>query len=244
MKTLALEEQSLDSIPFNIAETEGKDCTYLSLKWNSISNLTKLDSFPVLETLILDQNSLTGIPSSCPILPTVTTLWVNNNKIKDLLSFVEEVRKSFPNLQYLSMMQNPCCQTTCLTASKLEIENYRKLVAARLPHLKLLDYLPVTATEKGNFVRHSIVVTPSRGSKCSQASIVNTGPENMSPGSSVDSQSTEDLDRKKLSSNEEDPEFSASYSLVWKSRSKLSLRRPRVDIDNSEGNRYITDDCL
>lgn len=73
------------------------------------------------------------------------------------------------------MMQNPCCQTTCLTASKLEIENYRKLVAARLPHLKLLDYLPVTATEKGNFVRHSIVVTPSRGSKSSQASIVNTG---------------------------------------------------------------------
>lgn len=39
-----------------------------------------LQYFPSLQTLVLDKNNLEDV-QECPVIPTLTTLWFNNNRV-------------------------------------------------------------------------------------------------------------------------------------------------------------------
>ena len=57
-------------------------------------------------------------------------------------AFVETAAALFPALEYLSMMQNPCCPS--LDSEKEdEQKRYRNLVIFKLPRLLHLDFLDV-----------------------------------------------------------------------------------------------------
>ena len=70
----------------------------------SASNLEK---FKDLEHLVLDNNELSE--GQFPLLPKLHTLCVNNNKIEDLDTFVDNIKENLPSLKYLSMLKNPAC---------------------------------------------------------------------------------------------------------------------------------------
>ena len=78
--------------------------TNLNLTEVDLESFRNLEHFSQLTTLILDKNYLPGL-SDCPVIPTLETLWINNNAIEDLPSFMDECCAKFPNLRYLSMMR-------------------------------------------------------------------------------------------------------------------------------------------
>ena len=43
-------------------------------------SFANLQCFPSLQTLVLDKNGLEDI-KGCPSIPTLTTLWFNNNRV-------------------------------------------------------------------------------------------------------------------------------------------------------------------
>eukprot|EP00954_Amorphochlora_amoebiformis_P011394 891561-Amorphochlora_amoeboformis.AAC.2 len=57
---------------------------------------------------ILDKNGLTSL-QSLPLLSNLQTLWINNNKLNNLIDVAMKLHKSTSNLTYLSMMKNPLC---------------------------------------------------------------------------------------------------------------------------------------
>ncbi len=71
-------------------------------------DLSNLNLFTSLHTLILDKNNISGI-SSCPSILTLHTLWCNNNNIFNLPLFMDEVCMKFKSLKHLSLMRNPSC---------------------------------------------------------------------------------------------------------------------------------------
>lgn len=108
-------------------------------------DLTNISLFSYLETLILDKNELTDL-SLCPSIPTLRTLWFNNNNVNDLPAFMDEVVAKFPSLQYLSVMRNPACPGLMnITDPDVEaIRLYRMYIIFRLPQLLVLDCTAVT----------------------------------------------------------------------------------------------------
>jgi hypothetical protein len=107
-------------------------------------DLADLKYFPMLETLILDKNGLTGL-ENCPSLSHLHTLWCNNNEISDLSAFLDCVSEKFPKLRYLSIMRNPGCPGLMnLNAPDLDaIRLYRLYILHRLPQLVALDWSEV-----------------------------------------------------------------------------------------------------
>ena len=86
-----------------------------------ITRLDKLKYFEALQTLVIDHNNLTSM-SNCPSIPTLKTLWCNNNQILNLSEFLDVVLKKFPNLQHLSIMRNPCTPSLADLLIQEEIE--------------------------------------------------------------------------------------------------------------------------
>lgn len=104
-------------------------------------DLTGLSVFSSLDSLVLDKNELMDL-NTCPSIPTLKTLWVNNNNICDLVSFMDEVVNKFPNLEYISMMRNPCSPGLMdLSSPDVDaIRFYRLYVIFRLPGIRIIDW--------------------------------------------------------------------------------------------------------
>ena len=121
----------------------------IDLTETSMRNFENLQWFTKVETIILDKNGLTDI-KTCPALPTLRTLWCNNNAIVDLPAFFDDVTKKFPNLRYLSMMRNPGCPGLMdIVNPDLEaIRMYRLYVLFRCPQLLELDCEKVGEAER------------------------------------------------------------------------------------------------
>ncbi|KAI8421156.1 hypothetical protein MSG28_008238 [Choristoneura fumiferana] len=70
-----------------------------------IMNLDPLVHFKHLTSLIADDNPIT---ENCvlPPLPRLQLLWVNYCKIASLYPWVEKLKESCPNLQYLCLMED------------------------------------------------------------------------------------------------------------------------------------------
>ncbi|CAB3989661.1 Hypothetical predicted protein [Paramuricea clavata] len=92
-------------IPSRIIDKYGDSVTELDLSHNKFFDLKSLRGFTKLSTVILDHNSLSA-RSTFPPLDTVQILWVNHNQITNLSLFIETVCRSYPNLKYLSMINN------------------------------------------------------------------------------------------------------------------------------------------
>jgi len=135
-------------IPQSVAQASAH-VKKIDLTETNIRNFDNLRFFTKVETVILDKNGLSDL-STCPALPTLHTLWVNNNNISDLPAFFDDVSKKFPALQYLSMMRNPGCPGLMdIVNPDLEaIRLYRLYVLYRVPQLLVLDWENVTKEER------------------------------------------------------------------------------------------------
>ena len=150
---LILEDRGLTDIPIDIALAYGPSAKLLNLKENNLQSVTNIKLFLKLETLILDKNNLTDL-SLFPPLPTVKTLWFNNNCVHDLTTFCEALSKIFPNLEYVSLLNNPCCPAFWdETASGTDAyRRYRLLIISKLGKLRFLDATPVLPSEREDAV--------------------------------------------------------------------------------------------
>jgi len=77
-----------------------------------------------MTSLVLDNNELDS-EQSFPLLPSVDTLWVNNNNIADLTLFIDRVTKAFPNISYISMLKNPACPNQLIGKDQDQYRRYR-----------------------------------------------------------------------------------------------------------------------
>ncbi len=96
----------------------------LDLSHNNFSDLRSLETFQNVHTLILDNNNLKS-HVKFPSLPKVKILWVNRNRIANLTVFIETVTGAFPDLQYLSMNNNPAAPSFFNGGSYEQYLDYR-----------------------------------------------------------------------------------------------------------------------
>jgi len=139
--------QNLTDIPSHLGDKYGDGVKQLDLSYNSIRKITNIEKFKQLTSLVLDNNQLEGA-QDFPSIPTLQTLWVNNNQIADIKGFLDCVVKSFPNLTYLSMLKNPACPNYFTGKDFDDYRRYRYYVLFRLNKLKFLDSSPVSTEEK------------------------------------------------------------------------------------------------
>lgn len=99
-----------------------------------------MDRFSKLVSLVVDNNEITHL-TDFPYLPSLTTLWLNNNKIEDLEDALENI--SHLPLKSVSFLKNPCCPTD-------EVENqlYRYTILSKLPSVIVLDTHQVSVVER------------------------------------------------------------------------------------------------
>ncbi|KAJ0055721.1 hypothetical protein NL108_011301 [Boleophthalmus pectinirostris] len=81
-------------------------------------------------------------------MDTLTTLCINKNKINNLPVFVEEVRKKFPNIKILSMMNNEAAPSYFNGGSLTQYKDYRLYVISQIPGLEILDDTEVMEKER------------------------------------------------------------------------------------------------
>jgi hypothetical protein len=75
-------------------------------------------------------------------------LWVNDNKITNLSTFIEQISKYCPNLKCLSMQKNKACPNFFNGGTNEQYQDYRYYVISRFPHLQELDITPVSKEER------------------------------------------------------------------------------------------------
>merc|ERR1719461_227535 len=103
---LNLSNRSLTAIPDNIAKKHGERTRVLTLTNNRMRNFKSLSYFSSLDTLILDKNNLKTL-DGIPAIPTLKTLWLNNNAIERIDTLLNDISKLFPKIEYLSLLKNP-----------------------------------------------------------------------------------------------------------------------------------------
>lgn len=117
------------------------DCTReLDLSFNALSDCEFVAHFPLLESLIMD-NNLISSSTVFPVLPSLRQLSLNRNTVRQLAPLLDNVRRAFPNLRELSLLGNEACP---IFSADDKYAEYRRVCAAQLPHLKLLDSKPVS----------------------------------------------------------------------------------------------------
>ncbi|XP_028262266.1 uncharacterized protein LOC114436280 isoform X1 [Parambassis ranga] len=100
-----------------------------------------------LSTLILDCNNYTS-HVKFPYMPSITTLCINKNKVTNLPVFVEEIRRKFPSIKILSMMNNKAAPSYFNGGSLTQYIDYRLYVISQIPGLKILDDTEVLDKER------------------------------------------------------------------------------------------------
>ncbi|XP_052417042.1 leucine-rich repeat-containing protein 72 [Carassius gibelio] len=81
-------------------------------------------------------------------MPSLTTLWINKNKISNLPIIVEEICCKFPNIKILSMMNNEAAPSYFNGGSLTQYMDYRQYVISQIPGLEVLDDTEVQEKER------------------------------------------------------------------------------------------------
>jgi len=106
----------------------------------SDNEILKLDNFPILKrltSLLLNNNRIKTIATGLgQFIPKIQTLILTNNRIASLQDL--EPLTEFKDLGYLSLLQNPVQKH----------KNYRLFLIHKLPNLKVLDYQKVKRQER------------------------------------------------------------------------------------------------
>ncbi|KAL0241263.1 hypothetical protein GEMRC1_006498 [Eukaryota sp. GEM-RC1] len=173
---LALVGQELSSLPDDFLTQHGTHYESVDLSDNCLVSFSELSHFPNIKSLVLDKNSITGC-EPFPELPLLQTLWLNDNKIEDLDTLLSNINKSFPQLNYLSLLKNECCPDIFKGAPDAEYKRYRLYVLSRLPHLRFLDSSPISEAERREVVRVGSVVKLTKSSKPVETSARSLDPD-------------------------------------------------------------------
>lgn len=91
---------------------------------NYFRDLAPLQGFPKLETLVLDNNEVNE-HTKFPKMLNLHTLWVNSNKITNLIIFIDKLVDNTPNLKFLSMLKNEACPNYFNGKTLKEYSDYR-----------------------------------------------------------------------------------------------------------------------
>lgn len=151
-------------LPQAIASKYGGKATRLDLSYNELTTLRNVEAFRVLSELILDNNSL-GDDVAFPQISTLKLLSLNKNRISDTEKFLVQVKESFPNLSFLSLLGNEACPNELVLKDESDYQRYRYFVLYHLPRLTFLDSRAVKpeevaeASRVGQFMK---VITVSR----------------------------------------------------------------------------------
>jgi hypothetical protein len=227
---LVLVEKELSSIPDSFVASHAAAKT-INLTGNAIRPPANLDKFKEAEALILDLNELDSL-EGFPVMPSVTTLWLNKNKFNDLPSLVDQIKASFPNCQVLSLMGNPCAPGLVLTSQEdvMRIERYRGYLAHRLsPHLAVLDSSRITDKERADGKAAGDLAIPRKPPRPSAAAAA-AAASSAAPTVAEPSVS---------------PSEGSSSGRSAKGNAFLALGRSNAyDGSHSEGNRFIVDTQL
>nr|XP_033507743.1 leucine-rich repeat-containing protein 72 isoform X1 [Epinephelus lanceolatus] len=155
---LSFAYQDLTEIPYESILTQTETLEVLDLSNNLLNDFICCPSFnpwnpallgqlEKLSTLILDCNNYTS-HIKFPYMLSVTTVCINKNKINNLPVFVEEVRRKFPNIKILSMMNNEAAPSYFNGGSLTQYKDYRQYVISQLPGLEILDDTEVLEKER------------------------------------------------------------------------------------------------
>eukprot|EP00771_Trimastix_marina_P001853 gnl/Trimastix_PCT/2959.p2 GENE.gnl/Trimastix_PCT/2959~~gnl/Trimastix_PCT/2959.p2 ORF type:complete len:248 (+),score=67.22 gnl/Trimastix_PCT/2959:881-1624(+) len=158
---LSLAGLDLEQMPSEYGVKYGSHIKRLDLSHNKISAIQNIALFTALEDLVLDNNQLVS-EQHFPNLPSVTTLWVNNNKIADIKAFLDAVCPAFSHLTYLSTLKNSACPHPLTGGNEDDYRRYRLYVLSRLPSLNFLDSAPCTPEEIAEAKRRGQFCLPSR----------------------------------------------------------------------------------
>lgn len=176
----------IDELNPRIRERHSSTLRELDLTSNKFSDLISLRDFTRLETLILDGNLVTS-QTKLPKLPSLTTLWVNKNKIVNLSTFINKISDSVPNLKYLSMLGNEACPNFLNGGSPKQYQDYRHFVISRLPNLLHLDSAPITDQEREAARRkYPSEPTPTPTSSSSSSLASASSSSSLSSSSTID----------------------------------------------------------
>jgi len=153
------------NVPSDLGESIANNVRRLDLSFNSLRTLEGVERFPNLQELVLDNNCIAD-NTDFPIMPSLHTLTLNKNKIRDLDKLLDKLSASCPDLTYLSLLGNEACPDQLSHEDKDDDDyiRYRYYVLYRLPCLKFLDSTPVKVIEReksnkqGQFLK---VVRPS-----------------------------------------------------------------------------------
>uniref|UniRef100_A0A3B4TD11 U2A'/phosphoprotein 32 family A C-terminal domain-containing protein n=1 Tax=Seriola dumerili TaxID=41447 RepID=A0A3B4TD11_SERDU len=140
---LSFAYQGLREIPYETILAQTDTLEVLDLSYNL------LDEYPFLEklsTLILDCNNYTS-HVKFPYMPSVTTVCINKNKINNLPVFVEEIRRKFPSIRILSMMNNDAAPSYFNGGSLTQYKDYQYVIS-QIPGLEILDDTEVLEKER------------------------------------------------------------------------------------------------
>ncbi|XP_075999815.1 leucine-rich melanocyte differentiation-associated protein [Genypterus blacodes] len=145
---LSFAYQGLSEIPYEAILTESDTLEALDLSYNLLDeNPAFLGQLEKLSTLILDCNNYNS-HVKFPYMPSVTTLYINKNKINNLPVFVEEIHQKFPNIKILSMMNNEAAPSYFNGGSLTQYKDYRHYVISQIPRLAFLDDTEVLVKER------------------------------------------------------------------------------------------------
>uniref|UniRef100_UPI0037E97F85 leucine-rich melanocyte differentiation-associated protein n=1 Tax=Semicossyphus pulcher TaxID=241346 RepID=UPI0037E97F85 len=148
---LSFAYQGLTEIPYETILTQTESLEVLDLSNNLLEdpywNPALLGRLEKLTTLILDCNNYSS-HIKFPYMPSVTTVCINKNKINNLPVFVEEIKRKFPNIKILSMMNNEAAPSYFNGGSLTQYKDYRQYVISQIPGLEILDDTEVLEKER------------------------------------------------------------------------------------------------
>ncbi|KAG5845642.1 hypothetical protein ANANG_G00141450 [Anguilla anguilla] len=156
LRRLSFAYQGLSEIPYDSILEQCETLEVLDLSYNTLEEypsappahaLALLGELEKLSTLILDSNNYNS-HVKFPYMPSITTVWINKNKISNLPIFVEEISRKFPNIKILSMMNNEAAPSYFNGGTLTQYIDYRQYVISQIPGLEVLDDTEVLEQER------------------------------------------------------------------------------------------------
>uniref|UniRef100_A0A3B3Y7G9 U2A'/phosphoprotein 32 family A C-terminal domain-containing protein n=1 Tax=Poecilia mexicana TaxID=48701 RepID=A0A3B3Y7G9_9TELE len=144
---LSFAYQGLTEIPYDSILMQTDTLEVLDLSYNILDEYPFSDEQFSLNTLILDSNNYTS-HVKFPYMPSITAMCINKNKINNLPVFVEEIRRKFPNIKILSMMNNEAAPSYFNGGSLTQYIDYRLYIISQIPGLEILDDTEVLEKER------------------------------------------------------------------------------------------------
>ncbi|XP_067127534.1 leucine-rich melanocyte differentiation-associated protein-like [Centruroides vittatus] len=151
-RRLNLAYEDLIEVPCSLADRFGWWVQILDLSYNKISDVSFLASFERLHTVILDRNHINS-ETRFPQIPSLRILWLNHNRISNLVAFLPNLSKNCPNLENLSLMGNVGAPSFLNGATPNQHFHYRLYVISLLPKLRFLDDKWISVHEKDEAVQ-------------------------------------------------------------------------------------------